>query len=80
MKLFLKYLMVVFILAATPFISAPATDAADSGSEKIVPIIRWKCSQCSTLFHTFAPESLEAKEHKNNTEGPYQQKNWVLFT
>ncbi|MDL2263975.1 hypothetical protein LJC31_04925 [Synergistaceae bacterium OttesenSCG-928-I11] len=74
-------MILVFILAfvATTLASLPA-QAADSGDERFVPVIRWQCWGCDKQFFTFDPDDIEAKTKGDHKMRDYQQKNWVLFT
>jgi hypothetical protein len=79
MKMFLKCLAVIFVSGAALFVAAPAADAANVGSNKIVPLTQWKCTLCGLNFYTFAPEDVSGSGYNEHKDGNYQQKNWVVF-
>ena len=79
MKMFLKCLAIVLILAAAPFVLMPVANAADTGDERVIPLSEFQCLQCNARFYTFAPDSLDPDDRRDNKEYSYQQANWRIL-
>ena len=74
MKVFLKCIAVVFILAGALFVPAPGADASN-----FIPINRFQCLLCNREFFTFAPDDLDGDTRREHKDARYQQANWIVF-
>lgn len=50
----------------------------DSGDERVIPVIEWRCSTCSRQAFTFDPDDIGASE--KNKSSAYQQQNWRVLS
>jgi len=79
MKIFLKFLAVVFVLGTALFIPAQHANAGDSGDEYVVPMIEWNCYGCKWQVFTFDPDDIGGDSKPEHKMTNYQQSNWVNF-
>jgi len=79
MKTFLKCLAVFLVFGAALFVQFNAAYAADTGDEKVVQIIEYKCLLCNKDFFTFDPDDIDGGLKGDHKMANYQQANWIQF-
>ena len=67
------------VLSLTVLATAKPALADDSGDEKVVPVIKWKCTVCGWNAYTFDPDDIAGKTKNDYKLANYQQSNWVMF-
>ena len=79
MKKHLRCLAAAFVLAAAFFVPMPAANASDIGDERVIPVSEFQCLMCNVRYYTFAPDSLDPDDIRDNKEYSYQARNWRLL-
>ena len=69
----------VLILGAALFVQPNAAYAADTGDEKVVAIIEYKCLLCNKDFFTFDPDDIDGALKGDFKMVNFQQANWIQF-
>lgn len=59
--------------------AATAALAGDSGEERTIPVIEWKCLSCEKQFFSFAPDDLAARTRPEHKDVRHQQSHWVYL-
>lgn len=70
-KMAAAFWLAVWVMAGTGAL------AGDSGEERTIPVIEWKCFSCEKQFFSFAPDDLAAKARPEHKDVRHQQSHWM---
>ena len=79
MKLSLKCLAAALAAGVVFLLGMPGAEASDIGDERVIPVNEYQCLLCDVRCYTFAPDSLDPDDNRNNKEFSYQQANWRIL-